>query len=75
MQLEDYSDRHYIGNRKRAETEQVCHYEFICTEFRRIGTKRLERLGHVMGSLGKPTIRCLVDKLYNRAHGPVYLVV
>ena len=50
MQPDGYLDRHYIGIRKQAETEQVCHYEFICTEYRRIGTKRLEQLGHVTGT-------------------------
>lgn len=50
MQPEDYLDRHYIGIRKQSETEQVCYYEFICTEYRRVGTKRLEQLGHVMGT-------------------------
>ena len=50
MQPEEYLDRQYIGIRKQAETEQVCHYEFICREYRRIGTKRLEQLGHVTGA-------------------------
>ncbi len=50
MQSEDYLDRHYIGIRKQSETERVCCYEFICTEYRRIGTKRLEQLGYVTGA-------------------------
>ncbi|OQP80148.1 hypothetical protein IM53_008790 [Xanthomonas phaseoli pv. dieffenbachiae] len=49
MQAADYLDRHYIGIRKQSETEELCDYEFICTEYRRIGTKRLEQLGYVTG--------------------------
>ncbi|PZU19357.1 MAG: hypothetical protein DI584_18275 [Stenotrophomonas sp.] len=50
MQPDDYLDRHYIGIRKQSETERMCHYQFICTQYRRIGTKRLEQLGHVFGN-------------------------